>query len=111
MSIIFGNIATRVSSSALASGVAWASVAAAQGTSYQLLGFSGGETAMACVTRVYFGSNPKFRYYTRSGAPVNEWFGDLGPITTSGEALVVRTNTPGSTGGQPFANLLYRVVL
>lgn len=109
--MIHGNVATRVSSSAAASGVAWASVAASAGKSYQLLGFSGGSSMLACDVTVLFGSNTKLRYFAHSNSTISEWFGDLGPVTGTSESLVVKANSPGSTGKKPYANLFYRVVL
>lgn len=94
-------------------GNAWASVAAATGIVYQLVGFSGGGSNHTASVDVLFGSTIKLSHVgasAKSGAAISEFYGADGPITNPSEALIVHTTTqPG--GKSCFANLLYRRIV
>jgi len=112
MAIYDGNVAIGVTSSKASIGNAWASVAASATNAYQLLGFSGGASRHAASVEVYIGGTLYLQGITvgKSGCAVSEWFGNLGPMASQGQGLIVRTwGQPGA--GPCYANLMYRIVL
>lgn len=96
------------SKSAIALGNAWASLSA--GTTRQIIGFSGGASAAGSTVRLFIGKILKYtQFQSPSGGAVQEWFGILGPVTTS--SIAVNTRTFNSNAQHCSANLLYRIVL
>lgn len=106
--MIYGNVATLVSSSAAAVGNAWASVAAAAGKKYQILGFNAGASTIACHVYVRFGTSPVIRMESTSGSAVSEWYGELGPVSAANQGVAVYAHN--GAAKYCWANLLYRVV-
>jgi len=94
-------------------GNAWASVAAAQGISYQLVSIAGGCSSHGGAVSVLFGGTEQLRWSVggdRSGSAVSEQYGLDGPITAPNQSLVVRTTS--QPGGQScYSNFLYRIML
>ena len=110
MGIHAGVITTVGSSSAV--GTAWASLAASVGVVRQVTGISGGASNIACNIDLIFGGaadvagDNQLRFHSGSGIAVQEFFGDLGPVTS--KSIAVKTQN--GAGKKCYANLLYRLV-
>ena len=99
------------SSSITALGNAWASVSAANGVTYQVLGFSGGASLNSSSVQLLFGVTRKWMGFAASGHPVSEHWGNLGLLSATKESVAVRTQVAGNAANTCSANLLYRIVL
>lgn len=110
--MITGNTLEMATSNPNAYGNAWASVSAVVGTSYQILGFSGGSSTIGCTIDVLIGGKIRHRYFqSPSGGALSEWWGELGYVTGKNSSVAIHADTFNSVGLHVSANLQYRVVL
>lgn len=107
-----GNKIIPVTGNTAALGNAWASVSASATNPYQVIGFSGGCSSVSGTVDFLIDDKIKLRYFTSASSPaIDQYFGELGPVTGTNSSIAVHTDTIASTPHHCFANLLYRIVL
>lgn len=101
------------SATSAALGNAWASLpalATAASNPRQIVGFSGGASAAGSTLKLLIGGVAQYYQYTSpSGGAVQEWFGEMGPITYS--SIAVNCRTFASNAQHCSANLMWRIVM